>query len=250
MEYHPNKVLVKYHVPGIGPCSVELFDIAADLHSFLDRNEEIARLKKLDHLGIIRNVHEGAHHPRWEQIMLHMHLVECARKIKELRFTSNVKLKLDNGLESDVTKKELLKAWALLLNIGHMHWTFEAECAFFSLVKKDSKIRKNLLSKITDYEIKRFCESIIRSETIYKFHYILGFYKLFKWKASGLPTRSTLNINFYIELMKQFCMPSTNELSRLVDSYKAIRNVAFITLDAFYVGSVVEIDLRDILMQP
>jgi hypothetical protein len=61
------KKLVKYHLPPTGSIEIPLYHESAELYDFLDRLGEIQRLKRIDHLGLIREVFEGTHHTRQVQ---------------------------------------------------------------------------------------------------------------------------------------------------------------------------------------
>ncbi len=81
--------LLQYHIPLLELVRTTLHQVARELYEFLDTKSEIARFKKLDHLGVVRRAYEGAHHPRWEYIMLIMHLVDLTkRRVPEAHLSS------------------------------------------------------------------------------------------------------------------------------------------------------------------
>lgn len=58
------KSTLKYHVPGLGELKADLYENSSKAYDFLKENGYVDRLKKIDQLGVIRNVYEGAHHSR------------------------------------------------------------------------------------------------------------------------------------------------------------------------------------------
>ncbi|AHE96773.1 hypothetical protein THERU_02730 [Thermocrinis ruber] len=117
-----------YFIPGIGiyNLNIEKAKPVKTLYDFLDEVGEIDRLKNLDHLGIVREVIDGARHSRFDYIALIFALIDqWDQKVDEIH-ASNVKFKLKAG-EKEVKGKDLIKCWALLFNIGHLEWTFFTE---------------------------------------------------------------------------------------------------------------------------
>lgn len=53
---------LEYHLPKLGRVSSLLYNCSSLTYNVLNRFNHINRLKKIDHLGVIRNVYEGAHH--------------------------------------------------------------------------------------------------------------------------------------------------------------------------------------------
>jgi hypothetical protein len=68
-----------YHLPSIGNASLTLHDESAEVYRFLELVGEVDRLKRLDHLGLIRVASGGAHHPRWEYVITVLNLIEHCR---------------------------------------------------------------------------------------------------------------------------------------------------------------------------
>ena len=71
-----------------------------------DEVGEIDRLKNLDHLGIVREVIDGARHSRFDYIALIFALIDSwVQKVKEIHASSR-----------EIEGKNLIKCWALLFN--------------------------------------------------------------------------------------------------------------------------------------
>jgi hypothetical protein len=92
----------------VGYLSANLHAESARIYRALDTAGEIERLKRLDHLGIMRYTWEGAHHSRWEYVALILSLVERSKHVAQIHLASGVKLR-SSTISSGY---ELLKAWA------------------------------------------------------------------------------------------------------------------------------------------
>jgi len=86
-----------YFIPGIGiyNLDIEKAKPVKILYDFLDEVGEIDRLKNLDHLGIVREVIDGARHSRFDYIALIFALIDSwVQKVKEIHACSRVGIKL------------------------------------------------------------------------------------------------------------------------------------------------------------
>jgi len=61
---------IKAHIIPLGYIEVELHNESKELYNLLKAKAEIDRLKKLDHLGVMKYAWESAHHSRCESIFL------------------------------------------------------------------------------------------------------------------------------------------------------------------------------------
>src|SRR4051794_10193614 len=118
------KERLEYYVPPLGTVRTTLHDESADVYRYLRRVGEVERLNRLDHLGIIRNAIPGAHHPRWEYVNSILRVIDACEQSHELHTSTTVDLTAGVKLSSAA---ELLRVWALIMNVGHLHWTFMAE---------------------------------------------------------------------------------------------------------------------------
>ena len=55
---------LEYHIPTLGPIRARFFPLASQCYGLLDGKGHTDRLRKIDQLGVIRHVFEGAHHSR------------------------------------------------------------------------------------------------------------------------------------------------------------------------------------------
>ncbi len=73
---------LEYHVPQLGKISIKLYPFATETYNLLDHYGHIDRMRKIDQLGVIRSVYEGAHHSRWEYVMVQLSLIHQLSSIK------------------------------------------------------------------------------------------------------------------------------------------------------------------------
>jgi HD superfamily phosphohydrolase len=152
-----------YFIPGIGiyNLDIERAKPVKILYDFLDEVGEIDRLKNLDHLGIVREVIDGARHSRFDYIALIFALIDnWAQKVEEIHASSgiNVEPKLEQGKE--VKGKDLIKCWALLFNIGHLEWTFFTERILLEVLH-ERELHVKLIEGIEDEEIRKKAKEIL-----------------------------------------------------------------------------------------
>ncbi len=80
-----------YFIPGIGIYNLDIEEAkpVKILYDFLDEVGEIDRLKNLDHLGIVREVIDGARHSRFDYIALIFALIDqWNQKVEEIHASS------------------------------------------------------------------------------------------------------------------------------------------------------------------
>jgi len=168
-----------YFIPGIGiyNLDIEKAKPVKILYDFLDEVGEIDRLKNLDHLGIVREVIDGARHSRFDYIALIFALIDSwAQKVEEIHLSSEVKVKPKIKKEEKVKVwgKDLIKCWALLFNIGHLDWTFYTERILLEVLFEE-KLHTKLIEGIDDKEIRIKAEEIFESLDHNHFYQILAY---------------------------------------------------------------------------
>jgi len=151
---------IEYHLPPVGTVQAILHNESERLVNHLREVSELDRLKKLDHLGIVRLVSEGAHHPRWEYVILMLHLIEKCRNNPRVHLSRTLTLPASFSCSST---SELLKVWSILLNVGHLPWTFTAERALLLEVWRDrGGARKEFLDLLNQDGLGDWADKILR----------------------------------------------------------------------------------------
>jgi HD superfamily phosphohydrolase len=157
-----------YFIPGIGiyNLKIEEAESVKILYDFLDEVGEIDRLKNLDHLGIVREVIDGARHSRFDYIALIFALIDqWDQKVYEIHVFSEVEVEPEPEQREEVKGKDLIKCWALLFNIGHLEWTFFTERILLEVLR-ERKLHTELIESIEDEKIKIIAGEIFELEDV------------------------------------------------------------------------------------
>src|SRR5277367_1155764 len=177
-------MIVSYHLPRVGLLTTILHKEAADLFDFLAREGEIERLKTLDHLGIIRRATEGAHHPRWETMVLIFKLIDLVKShAHRAHLSTGVEISDSHEISSGT---ECLKLWTLLVNVGHLPLTFTAEKAFLYELKSSRGgkwpiMKKQMISSFPRGPVKRFVKRVFENEMVYSLYQAITAWRLQRW---------------------------------------------------------------------
>jgi hypothetical protein len=236
-----------YFIPGIGiyNLDIERAKPVKILYDFLDEVGEIDRLKNLDHLGIVREVIDGARHSRFDYIALIFALIDnWAQKVKEIHASSRVNV--ESGIEEEeevrVLGKDLIKCWALLFNIGHLEWTFYTERILLEVLL-DNKLHTKLIENIGDEKIGRKAEEIFELRDYNHLYQILAY---LRFKCLYKKYRDKMDENWFERYKWMFRKYIVDEFSDklkesstiyLKDLYRNVRKIAFLLLDSFYTPS-------------
>jgi hypothetical protein len=233
---------LRYHVPLLGYLGANLHAESHRIYLALEAAGEVDRLKRLDHLGLMRFAWEGAHHSRWEYTVLILSLVERCKAVSKIHLASRVKLR-DATVSSGY---ELLKAWALLLNTGHLVWTFAAERALLLETWADRNgARESYLAAFDRPDVRTFAEAVLRKGRTYQFFQTLAFIRL----AALVPDDGSGNRRLCMDALEAYVTLQTpnEQLARIKRIYSNLRRLAYMALDTHYTPSVDRVDLTQLL---
>ncbi len=236
-----------YFIPGIGiyNLDIEKAKPVKILYDFLDEVGEIDRLKNLDHLGIVREVIDGARHSRFDYIALIFALIDSwVQKVKEIHASSEVKVEPEIKEEEKVKVlgKDLIKCWALLFNIGHLDWTFFTERVLLEFLH-ERELHTKLIEGIEDKEIKKKAKEIFEFNDYNHFYQILAY---LRFKCLYEKYRNKIDeiwFKRYECMFKKYIVDDFSDevkesnLPYLKSLYRTVRNAAFLLLDSFYTPS-------------
>ena len=238
-----------FHIPLLGIVSATLHNESAQIYQWLRETGEVDRLKRLDHLGAVRLAWEGAHHPRWEYIAFILALVDrCKCCLPEVHIGSEVKIADSLRISSG---SELLKSWTLLLNVGHLEWTFFSERALllelWAKNKRGCDQRQELLNLFRDDQpLQKWAESILERGDIYRFFQILAFVRL-----NNLANQSPVHVDWKKILLAYVLEYERQSIvSRLQQLYRNLRRIAYMTLDPHYTPATLRLDATQLFSDP
>ncbi len=242
-------ITLEYHLPGFGRITTTLYDKSRDLYYMLEAGGEIQRLKQMDHLGMVRLAWEGAHHSRWEYMILMCYLFDRAKETQPgIGLSNSIKLTDRVTIKSRI---ELLKCWVFLLNIGHLMWTFEAERALLlEMANANDMVREEYLSALSDNQLRGWAEDILKRGDIPHFYQSLAFVRL-RMIAQGVQC-DYAQLEQWDHILRAYVnrSPDNYSLEQLVRLYRRIRQIAYMTLDSQYTRSILIVNLAGILNDP
>ncbi len=230
-----------YFIPGIGiyNLDIEKAKPVKILYDFLDEVGEIDRLKNLDHLGIVREVIDGARHSRFDYIALIFALIHnWVQQIKEIHTVSKV------GVEpkGNVLGKDLIKCWTLLFNIGHLDWTFFTERILLEVLH-ERELHTKLIEGIEDEEIRKKAEEIFEFYDYDHFYQILAYLR-FRCLYSRYGDKISKNwFKRYEWMLKKYIVDDFSDKAKesniayLKNLHRNARKIAYLLLDSFYTPS-------------
>jgi hypothetical protein len=137
---------------------------------------------------------------------------------------------------------EVLKCWSLLLNVGHLEWTFAAERALLFVIAGNRRWRDALLESVPT-EVREWARGIIRGEEIYKFHQVIAFVRLRTLLKEG-STRWHRVLAAYVQSETGHV---EKKVRRLAATYRKLRRLAYLALDPLFVPSPVQMSLAQLL---
>jgi hypothetical protein len=235
-----------FHLPAIGNASLTLHNESADLYRFLEISGEVDRLKRVDHLGLIRVAFGAAHHSRWEYAVTVLNLIKHCKDVPEIHLGARISLATGTHVSSG---EELLRCWALLLGIGHLAGTFATERALMFEIWRDTARRRAFLTLFPDPAVAEWVEGVMRTGRVYSFSQALGLIRLDGMAAGGSVSGPTVDLWRRI-LLAYSLSSSRTQIARLKLIFRNLRRLAFLSLDSHYTPAVVGLKLGQILSDP
>lgn len=227
-----------YFIPGIGiyNLDIEKAKPVKILYDFLDEVGEIDRLKNLDHLGIVREVIDGARHSRFDYIALIFALIDnWAQQIKEIHTASRIRVEP----KGNVSGKDLIKCWTLLFNIGHLDWTFFTERILLEVLH-ERELHTKLIEGIEDEEIRKKVEEIFEFYDYDHFYQILAYFR-FRCLYEKYGDKISKNwFKRYEWMLKKYIIDDFSDKAKesnivyLKNLHHNARKIAYLILDSFY----------------
>ncbi len=233
---------MEFYLPPVGTVAITLHDESARIYRWLQDVGEIDRLKTLDHLGAVRLAWQGASHSRWEYIVFLWSLIDRCREAEEVHVSSGVQLADRSTVTSGL---ELMKCWALLLNVGHLVWTFAAERALlFELWEHRSTREAFPLLVADDESVRDWAAEILRAGRYYQLFHALAFIRLRSFPDAGADRLA------WEPILRAHVLNHPTEppgLVKLRSIYRQLRRLAYLALDTQFTPSVVRVDPRQLV---
>jgi hypothetical protein len=215
-----------------------LHEESKEIFGFLEEVEEIQRMRRLDHLGAVRLAYDGAHHSRWEYVVTVLALIERAGALPRVQLKSEVRVA---GKPIASSAEEMLKCWALLLNVGHLTWTFAAERVLLQELWRASQARRRFIRGLP-VDLRSRAGRMFRDGDYYAFYQAIAVSRMERFSAShlGAPPWRELLLAYLLE-------PKSEQVERARRVFRRLRRVAYLGLDTQYAPGAVSLDLGRLL---
>lgn len=242
---------LNYNVPQLGNVTSLLFDDASKCYEFLSNYPKkyhyVDKMKNIDQLGIIRGVYEGAHHSRWEYVMVQLSLIHQLSTLKDEKTNKNIASGLGLTKESDfLGRKEsgaaILQMWILLFNSGHLPGTYSSERGILNYCINDKKFQ-NVIYNGLSKDCRPLFEVVVENQDLYNFHKILTCFQLQRYKGNK---KWRQYIELFFEVIKYYFSNNSIRQTNLKNLYERIRQLSFLFLDSQYISFPINFDLSKI----
>ena len=238
---------INYNISGQGQLRTYMYPHTVKLYDFLCKYNFDKKFYSTKQLGAIQYLLKGAHHTRYEYILLQWTLIHQL-KIKAQGSGLNSKttsqaLKL-NGYDNH-TRAEILQCLCLLTNMGHFPDTFSASKLWMHLLYTNKKNIRSTFKKGLGKEGKKLLDTALEEYDFYNIHLINSLFLLDRYrKASG----NEDTVNFSKAVLKEFLNGESEEMEKFWGIYKSIRKIAFVILDSHYAPIPFNLDFSSIIL--
>lgn len=232
----------KATLASLGSVSVNFYCCASTMFEVYEKLNEFDRQKRINHLGLISGVLDGAKHTRYEYLMLQCALSDMLDKLYK-GVASQGTLSVDGAR---LQGNGLLKTWFMLSNLGHLKNTYGDEKSLIQYAIKRQGFRSRLLSPIRSQILKSWCDDVIVNFKYHKFHYVIAIYRIYKELRRQVVKQDEIVKYAELLLIDEDNLSYTLNLSRLVQLrslFKKIRDLAIVTIDGHYSHTPLSINL-------
>lgn len=238
-----------YNLPGHGLVNYRLYPHAAETWSYLERHGRIRHLRRTDQLGALKSIYPGAHHTRFEYIVVQLAIIN---KLCELTghqaegFHLSSKLRDNHQLDLDLgnlSKGDALQCIVLLNNIGHLSTTYAGERALLEFLRIEKKACTAFIEGLNiSRDDRREVRKSVKSDHTIRLHQYLAIFLLSRYRRTR---KDKLISDFLINLFHSYIKtaPYFQSLKLL---YSSIRKLAYISLDSLYTPVPFSLDLLPI----
>lgn len=244
-------MILNYNVPQLGKVTSRLYDEAVNCYDFLDYYSYIEKMKTTDQLGVIRGIHEGAHHSRWEYVMVQLSLIHQLSTLKDDDTGRNVANGLGlqkkiNFLGHEISGAGILQIWILLFNSGHLPGTYSTERGILRHYENNNKFQKIFYDGLPKNCL-HIMDKVVKEQDIYTFHKALICFQLQRNRGSRCYLGNDF-IDLLFEVINYYFPKNEPSQSQknLLNLYNRIRQLSFLFLDSQYLSFPLNFDLSKI----
>jgi hypothetical protein len=247
---------LEYNVPYLGKINAKLFDESISCYLLLDKYDHIERMKEIDQLGVIRGVYEGAHHSRWEYVMVQLSIIHQLCTLKDEETGRNIVkgpgLKSNSKfLDYEISGASILQIWILLFNSGHLPGTFASERAVMENCIDNKNFRRIFRDGLPKGYFRGLFDDTIEKEDVYNIHKLLICFHLNRYRRfNQFDKGDSKFIDFLLEVMNYYFKPQENpeRQKNLKKIFRTIRQLSYLFLDSQYASFPLNFDLSKIFL--
>lgn len=233
---------INYTIIGQGELQIDLYPNPSKLYGFLKTINYEIKFKHTNQLGSLTNYLPGAHHTRYEYILLQWYLINLLKQSN--RFGLSAK---NNGLfgvdgKSKVSNAEVLQTLSILTNMGHFPGTFAVSRTWLDILDRNEKKARSGLRDGLEAEDRKILDEYINEFSINKIHLLNSLFLLNRYKRR-------IDGELYINYSKNILIAYIEDEERLANLWKIydyVRKIAFLILDSSYAPLAVNITVQSI----
>lgn len=141
-----------------------------------------------------------------------------------------------SSILQDFSGLEILQSWAVLLNSGHLFYTFDTERCLLFILDKELDSRTNFIKLSTDFEtplkdikysIRHEFEDQLDKVRLYSFHYLLALWRL---RDNGISKLDNKDRQKAQQLIKAFLLPQNQNIKILKATYRRVRMLSYLKI--------------------
>ena len=250
---HMNKELY-YNLPGYGPINITLFPYANCVYDFLAYYGHDIRLQNTNQLGILRNVFKGAHHTRYEYVIIQWAFVNELMKIKgnsDVNISSNRDEypQLDD-FDKSPSGAEVMQILILLANAGHLPETFTALRSLLHILHQNKIIRIKFRSGLDERDRDFFDETLDLFQ-VFHVQYLLMLFLLQRYKRLDKCGDGKSIVDLASSILRDYINKQDEKrepLKKIWGLYDNIRRISYLALDSHYTPVPFSINLSSIIL--
>jgi len=154
-------------------------DFVGELRTLLDREPWIRlQLERTHHLGALKDLSLPG--TRWQYVVL-----SCSLLLKLKQEYPGLRLKkAKTPSRPPASGLEVVQAWTLLTNLGHLFGTFATERGVFYALRRDDALRAQFLLAIVE-ELREHSRDILTQGEVRDFYYALAAFRVSRRLAVG-----------------------------------------------------------------
>lgn len=242
---------ISYHFPRLGKVTTTLHDYTRDLYDLLETDRLVSRMQRTDQLGNLRHFYPGAHHTRYEYIVLQWHLLDrLARSHVEAQELMGLNGPVQevphvHGAKGPPTGVDVLQSVVLLSNVGHLPDTMAAERAVMALMEERPELLQ-AFKKGLDGGSALHLEKAQRQFDIDSFRYL----SIALWLQRALNRDVDRQAVRYAQAILQRVLLENRtdwHWTRLITLYRHVRRLSYLALDTLYTPAPFSLELGTLM---